>query len=186
MLSSLIEMGRAWFRADTSSNGNETMLDAKPNTNDPTKHRQGTYDRRNYFGAFSGDFLVGNSDQPTRLERVLIGLKPDDDPLARAALDTDHPGGAYEVSCQRPGTSDDPNMVNGLRVTSRFVELHGVKIVERTLGGTTVLIGGTGGASRDLLTSSDGRFTLIMQTDGNLVIYRNADGVPLWASNTNE
>jgi hypothetical protein len=32
------------------------------------------------------------------------------------------------------------------------------------------------------IVSSDGRFTMIMQTDGNLVIY--LEGTPLWASNT--
>ena len=32
------------------------------------------------------------------------------------------------------------------------------------------------------ITSADGRFHLIMQTDGNLVIYQPI--VPVWASNT--
>ena len=34
------------------------------------------------------------------------------------------------------------------------------------------------------ITSSDGRFTFIYQGDGNLVLYRNLDHAPLWASNT--
>ena len=34
------------------------------------------------------------------------------------------------------------------------------------------------------ITSGDGRFRLTMQSDGNLVVYRNSDGRPLWASNT--
>lgn len=34
------------------------------------------------------------------------------------------------------------------------------------------------------LTSANGRYTFIYQNDGNLVLYRNSDGVPLWASNT--
>jgi pimeloyl-ACP methyl ester carboxylesterase len=33
-------------------------------------------------------------------------------------------------------------------------------------------------------TSGDGRFELAFQGDGNLVLYRNADGTPLWASHT--
>lgn len=35
----------------------------------------------------------------------------------------------------------------------------------------------------EVMTSLDGRFTLIMQSDGNLVLYRNGVG-PLWASHT--
>jgi hypothetical protein len=34
------------------------------------------------------------------------------------------------------------------------------------------------------ITSADGRFSLIYQDDGNLVLYRLADWTPLWASNT--
>jgi len=35
------------------------------------------------------------------------------------------------------------------------------------------------------ISSADGRFTFIYQGDGNLVLYRNTDGVALWASGTN-
>jgi hypothetical protein len=35
------------------------------------------------------------------------------------------------------------------------------------------------------LTSSDGRYTFVMQIDGNLVLYRVANWYPLWASGTN-
>jgi hypothetical protein len=34
------------------------------------------------------------------------------------------------------------------------------------------------------LVSADGRYRCVMQGDANLVVYRNADGRPLWASNT--
>jgi hypothetical protein len=34
------------------------------------------------------------------------------------------------------------------------------------------------------LTSADGGYYLILQTDGNLVIYRTSDGNPIWAANT--
>ncbi|KAG5675407.1 hypothetical protein PVAND_005315 [Polypedilum vanderplanki] len=36
----------------------------------------------------------------------------------------------------------------------------------------------------EYLTSSNGCFKLIMQTDGNLVIYRNSNGNALWSSKT--
>jgi|GEM_PF-412804 len=34
------------------------------------------------------------------------------------------------------------------------------------------------------LTSRDGRYRVVLQHDANLVVYRNSDGRPLWASNT--
>ena len=37
--------------------------------------------------------------------------------------------------------------------------------------------------SGQALTSANGRYTLVMQTDGNLVLYRR-DGVPVWESGT--
>ena len=40
-------------------------------------------------------------------------------------------------------------------------------------------------SSNQSLSSSDGRFQLILQTDGNLVLYRNHDHVALWSSKTN-
>ena len=36
------------------------------------------------------------------------------------------------------------------------------------------------------ITSTDGRFQLIMQTDGNLVVYRTRDRRPLWATGTQQ
>jgi hypothetical protein len=36
----------------------------------------------------------------------------------------------------------------------------------------------------DTITSNNGAFRVVMQNDGNLVLYRNRDGVPLWASGT--
>src|SRR5436305_1711927 len=36
----------------------------------------------------------------------------------------------------------------------------------------------------DQLRSSNGKTRLLMQADGNLVLYRTDNGVPLWASNT--
>jgi hypothetical protein len=34
------------------------------------------------------------------------------------------------------------------------------------------------------ITSGDGRFRLVMQNDGNLVVYRNSDNRALWATGT--
>jgi hypothetical protein len=37
----------------------------------------------------------------------------------------------------------------------------------------------------DRITSNNRQFQVVMQNDGNLVLYRNRDGRPLWASGTN-
>jgi hypothetical protein len=34
------------------------------------------------------------------------------------------------------------------------------------------------------ISSANGKYRLVYQSDGNLVLYRNSDGAPLWASNT--
>lgn len=36
----------------------------------------------------------------------------------------------------------------------------------------------------DVITSSNGCFSLVMQRDGNVVIYRNSRGFPIWSSKT--
>jgi hypothetical protein len=36
----------------------------------------------------------------------------------------------------------------------------------------------------DRITSNNRQFQVLMQNDGNLVLYRNRDGRPLWASRT--
>jgi hypothetical protein len=36
----------------------------------------------------------------------------------------------------------------------------------------------------DSITSADGQYFFVYQTDGNLVLYSNRSGAPLWASNT--
>lgn len=185
MLSTIIEMGRAWFRAYTSSMGNETALDAKLGTNDPVKHRMGTFDKGNGFGHISGDFLVGDSTNPSRQEKVRIGLTPDDDSAVAHWIAEGKPGGAFQVSLQRPGTDDDPNQIKVLCATTRYIELFGRRLIEIVGGIPTWKIGGAAPAvDADHLISSNGRFTLYMQGDGNLVIYRNDTGAPIWASNT--
>jgi hypothetical protein len=39
-------------------------------------------------------------------------------------------------------------------------------------------------AKEDFLLSANKRFKLILQDDGNLVLYRNDNGQPLWSTNT--
>lgn len=47
-----------------------------------------------------------------------------------------------------------------------------------------LLIPGQHLAAGDWLQSPNRAFRLVMQTDGNLVLYRTRDGAPLWASGT--
>lgn len=169
LYATIVEMGRAWFRYGTHAGANETCLDAKPGTHDPTKHRQGTSDPGNYFGAFSGDFL---GPEDVRYEKVLVGLKPDDD--APQVYST-QPGGSFEVSCQRPGTTDDRDMVRGLRVTSRYIELFGRRLIEVLEGEPRWLIGG---GQPDRMLSGNGRWMTVQQGDGNFVTYDLSRGAP--------
>jgi hypothetical protein len=53
-------------------------------------------------------------------------------------------------------------------------------------GGPDELLPGQALYAGQSRTSSDGRFELAFQGDGNLVLYRMADGAPLWSSGTSD
>ena len=179
----LANMNRAWFRAYISNGGNELALDAKPNTHDPTKFRQGTFDAGNYFGAFSGDFLVGDPANPTRYEKILVGFKPDDDAHARPSIAQGLPGGAIDIFCQTPGRVDDAGMVRSLRLTSRYVELFGHKLATRNADGTITWHVGAGVAAGRQYHEG-GQFVTVYQNDGHVVEYdmRTTPWTPLWSN----
>lgn len=151
-ISTIVEMARAWFRYDNRSGGNEIFLDGKPNTNDPTKIRQGTFDASTWLGGFSGDFLTGDPANPRRAEKVLVGLKLESD------------GGCLEVFCQRPNTDDDANMIRIMRISNGGIEFFGRKIADS--GG---LIGG--GTAGGRFYSPSGRWLWNYQDDGSVVLY---------------
>lgn len=173
MFRNILEFGRAWFRASDSPEANELCLDAKPHTMDPTKVRQGTFDPGNYFGAFSGDFLVGDPENPTRYEKVLVALKPDDDSAVRQFWET-HPGGVFEVFTQAAGTSDDAHMIRALRISAMYVELFGHRLITRHPDGSvTWHLGEGGGSPASRFYSDDGRYCFNVQGDdgGKIVQY---------------
>ena len=63
-----------------------------------------------------------------------------------------------------------------------FVAYPGLSpVVPSPASGNQMLPGQTL-APNEFLTSDNGLFTLMYQTDGNLVLYRNADDHPLWSS----
>ncbi|WP_158562892.1 SMI1/KNR4 family protein [Marinitenerispora sediminis] len=75
---------------------------------------------------------------------------------------------AVRTSSGRPQAGDDGDVAGAL--------------VDEAVHGTTLLPGQA--LRRQSLTSASGEYTLIHQDDGNLVLYRNRDGLALWASNT--
>lgn len=179
LLTTLLEMPRAWFRGHTGDGGNELFLDAKPDTRDPVKVRQGTFDPGNYFGALSGDFLSGNPDEPRRAEKVLVGLLPDDDSAVRHWIEDGMPGGVFQVATQKAGTDDDAGMIRGLRISARYAEVYGVRLATRHDDGRVEWhVGGGGGSGvAHELRSKNGRFVMPLQeTDGNFVIYDTTKG----------
>ena len=174
------ELGRANFHAAEGPSGNELYLDAKPDTNDPTKFRQGTFDFGNYFGAFSGDFLEGPTDNPVRYEKVLVSLKPDDD---SGNIGTNHSAGCLEVYLMPKDSTEDSDMVRVLRLTTKYIEFYGRKIA--TPDG--FLCGGSGQNS-PRFHHEGGAYVTIYQSDGNIVTYNKhsttneAQWSPIWAS----
>lgn len=73
----------------------------------------------------------------------------------------------------RPGESDDAQMV---------------PIVLCRHDGVTWLVpqqaADSGAVTADAIVSATGRYRLLMQNDGNLVIYDDVRGLPIWASNS--
>lgn len=57
--------------------------------------------------------------------------------------------------------------------------------VESALSLGTTLLSGSTMVANDTLTSANGAYTAIMQSDGNFVIYNNSTGAPTWATGSN-
>ncbi|AUX22522.1 uncharacterized protein SOCEGT47_030250 [Sorangium cellulosum] len=56
---------------------------------------------------------------------------------------------------------------------------------ESALSFGTTLLSGTTMVAKDTLTSANGAYTAILQSDGNFVIYDNSTGKPTWATGSN-
>jgi hypothetical protein len=90
--------------------------------------------------------------------------------------------GTYGVSADTLALQDDGNIhisasaidkyTTNIKVNSYVVNNVGSQIASQTKLN-----------SGDYIKSPDGRYTLVMQSDGNLVLY-SADGTPLWTSGT--
>ena len=89
------------------------------------------------------------------------------DPLGRVLGETQTVG---EVRTSRSDAADN---ISYLHVLSLYGPVS-----------TATLNGNQGMVADQSLTSSDGRFGLSVQDDGNLVVYQNSNGTALWASNT--
>lgn len=180
LLTTILEMPRAWFRGHAGEGGNELFLDAKPDTGDPVKVRQGTFDKGLHFGALSGDLLSGNPDEPRRAEKVLVGLLPDDDSAVRHWIDDEMPGGVFQVGTQKAGTDDDAGMIRTLRLSARYAELYGQRLATRHEDGRVEWHLGGGGSSagpsnrfyHEPLPNGLVPFVTIHQRDGHVVLYQ--------------
>lgn len=152
-----IEMVAAWFRF----HWNEVSLDSKQGVDDPVKFRLGSFDSE-YLGAITGDVLHGDSNNPQRKEKIIIALK-------RFGPGPEF-GGMVEVFVQDAGTADDGGMRRAVTITPERIEFH-----KPVVG----LPSGSGGESDDI-ESSNGQYRLIVQNDGNVVLYDKTTGQPLW------
>jgi len=194
-LHTILDMGRAWFRGDVSAAGNEVYLDAKPGTEDPVGYRGGNFTPGLYFRKDSGDLLAPkNPDdppdaEPRRLEKVMVGYGPEDDSDVAHWIAEGKPGGSWNLSCQRPGTEDDGNMIRVIRATSRYLEFFGRKICRRNADGSWEWLMGGAASTPGRFYHEGGTFCTIYQRDGHVVQYKIVDaaGNPLpeteWPNN---
>lgn len=107
-------------------------------------------------GSYLGSSLVKWSGDrlvgSMRLERTLVICK-----------EIPNGGGQMEFFCQQPGVLGDIGMKRWLTANAQGVTFH-VPV-----------------AQGDRLTSSNGLFQMIMQADGNLVVYNTSTGRPIWS-----
>ena len=89
--------------------------------------------------------------------------------------------GVFRVDLQRPNTEDDANMVRMFEASNEVAQFNTPRILD--MHGNP--LGSVGAAPpKDVLRSANGRFSLNMQNDGNLVIYDTVAGTVLWATMT--
>lgn len=145
---------------------NEMAIDEKYGANDPVKFRLGAWEsaQTGYLGAIGCDRLEGDHNNPVRREKCLIAFKMDPIPTV-------------EVYTQRTATStEDRDMVRILRMNAQEIEF-GAPLKGVSIAGSN--------APAAFIRSTDGRYQLQVQDDGNLVLY-NMSGVieALWNTGT--
>ena len=110
---------------------------------------------------------------------LLAGLAASTPSLAGTARYYYDPAGRLLGETQ----TDDPDRITQTDYADNLTFLHVLPYVAPTSAST---LGGNGLLVADQsLTSPDGRFALVVQDDGNLVIYQNSNGSALWSSGTN-
>ena len=143
---------------------------ATPTWNDPVKLRLGAFAPTNYYGAISGDRLVGDKDWPRRYEKTLIAFKED----AEFSGEARRP--MIQLQIQRGAdTFEDKDMVKALSLTAGYALFH-VPLYAPNIGA------GAGPPSH--LTA--GAYEMHLQaTDGNFVVYERVGEAmcPRWAAN---
>ena len=155
------------------NDGNETIQDSK--YPDAAKFRVGApYEagESGGGGAFSFDVIAGIPGQPAdkRVEVAVLtgGMQGNG-------------GGEVGLSITKPGTYHDITDA----AQQKVVEFRGDGVEFKVpISAPNLPVANQPILSTELLRSTNGRFLLAMQNDGNLVVYDLKVGVPLWASNT--
>lgn len=95
-----------------------------------------------------------------------------------------YPSTAFSVNGQPTITKRDGSLIAGQRNGLSSGDRLGVRILYSTPAVGDDLRPGEMLAPGQSITSGSGAYTFVYQGDGNLVLYRNSNGAPLWASNT--
>ena len=176
-MSKIAELSEGWVE---SIEKNEFGVVSK--TDDPPKIRQGVLSRvlgmfgGRSLGCFSFDTVATDAEGrvTSRDEHVLMQGKR-----------TEGGGGELYIGLKRPGGgSQDADMIDAITISNEQ------GIVSKLPIHAPNLQGGVAAAPTNALYSRNGKFWLVIQDDGNYVLYRNRvpydynTGVPYWSSGT--
>lgn len=119
---------------------------------DPPKVRQGSK-RHTIYGCYSGNHV---EDGGTQREKVLVIHRQDEEFLGQH-------GGSIDIFLQRPGTTDDRNMVRVETITTRYKKLY----VPLILADGSIAGGGAAPAGQVAIQTHHG-FVLCVTPQGRL------------------
>jgi hypothetical protein len=95
-----------------------------------------------------------------------------------------YPSWAFSANGQSTITTLDGGQIEGQRNGLSSGDRLGANVLYSTPSTGDDMLRSEMLAPGQAISSNDGRFRFVYQTDGNLVLYRNSNGAALWASNT--